>query len=132
MPPPGLVPQLLTRFGAKPACRQTGSSSRKYCRTRLALGLAKLDRLRTLRRSIPRSAYKTKVAQCDALSSFVLCPREESNLDLKLRRLLFYPLNYRGFFVLPKYPNWIYDLRLWQLEHLISHLFISATTDSHE
>ena len=24
------------------------------------------------------------------------CPREESNLGLKLRRLLFYPLNYGG------------------------------------
>ena len=26
-----------------------------------------------------------------------MCPREESNLYLELRRFLFYPLNYKGF-----------------------------------
>ena len=29
-----------------------------------------------------------------------MCPRQDSNLDLKLRKFPFYPLNYEGFILL--------------------------------
>lgn len=32
------------------------------------------------------------------IKNFTLCPREESNLDLRIRSPPFYPLNYRGVF----------------------------------
>lgn len=50
--------------------------------------------------STPRSRYKNILQKCFAFVSFFLCPHEESNLNYKLRKLVSYPLNDKGFLVL--------------------------------
>lgn len=42
----------------------------------------------------PLSLPQKPPTDLDALYLFFLCPREESNLDQRVRSALFYPLNY--------------------------------------
>lgn len=63
-----------------------------------------------VRRHSPRSRPRLAIVSADTICSgsqnvrrqsslpalYILCPRQESNLDRKLRKLAFYPLNYEG------------------------------------